>query len=91
MYLRILFIAIIDINECEGVNDCQQLCENTVGSYSCSCNEGFTLAEDGRNCTGKSTTYNTSLLASSLDLPAFNVAHKKQSREGLGTRLLVYA
>ena len=44
----------IDIDECEGVNDCQQLCENTVGSYVCSCNEGFTLAEDSRNCTGMS-------------------------------------
>ena len=41
-----------DVNECEGVNDCQQVCENTMGSYTCSCMEGFTLAEDGRNCTG---------------------------------------
>lgn len=42
-----------DINECDGVNDCQQLCTNTEGSYSCSCTEGFDLADDGRRCTGK--------------------------------------
>ena len=43
----------IDVNECEGVNDCQQLCENTIGSYDCACSEGFTLAEDGKGCNGK--------------------------------------
>ncbi len=42
----------IDINECEGVNDCQQLCTNMEGSYSCNCTQGFDLADDGRNCTG---------------------------------------
>ena len=40
------------MNECEEVNDCQQICENTVGSYICSCNEGFTLADDNRTCIG---------------------------------------
>ena len=34
------------------MNDCQQLCENTVGSYSCSCAAGFTLNDDGRSCNG---------------------------------------
>ena len=42
----------IDINECEGINDCQQECVNVEGSYNCSCMEGFNLADDGRNCTG---------------------------------------
>ena len=41
-----------DINECGEVNDCQQTCMNTEGSYSCSCDEGFSLADDGRTCTG---------------------------------------
>ncbi len=42
-----------DINECTEVNDCQQICENTLGSYDCRCMQGFTLENDGRNCTGK--------------------------------------
>ena len=41
-----------DINECAGVNECQQQCHNTIGSYNCSCEVGFTLNSDGRNCTG---------------------------------------
>lgn len=45
-------LSSIDINECEGVNDCQQRCENSVGSFTCSCENGFTLSSDGRNCTG---------------------------------------
>jgi hypothetical protein len=51
VYVKALDVS-IDVDECAGVNDCQQLCENTVGSYSCSCNIGFTLQADGRNCTG---------------------------------------
>ena len=42
-----------DIDECDGVNDCQQLCQNTEGSYTCSCSEGFTLNSDNRTCNGK--------------------------------------
>ena len=42
----------LDVNECiDGSNNCEQVCENTEGSFSCSCNSGFTLASDGRSCT----------------------------------------
>ena len=43
-----------DVDECElaEANDCQQDCTNTVGSFNCSCQEGFTLNTDGRNCDG---------------------------------------
>ena len=44
-----------DVDECEEFNDCQQMCNNTKGSYTCGCNEGFSLAENGRSCTGKMT------------------------------------
>nr|XP_036671646.1 latent-transforming growth factor beta-binding protein 1 isoform X3 [Drosophila suzukii] len=44
-----------DINECEmtGPEDegvCQQYCENTIGSFRCSCGEGYHLLEDQRAC-----------------------------------------
>ena len=42
----------IDINECEGYNDCHQICTNTDGSYYCSCDTGFMLAADNRTCQG---------------------------------------
>jgi len=36
-----------DINECEVDGYCSQLCENEVGSFQCSCLDGFTLEENG--------------------------------------------
>ena len=41
-----------DVNECVGINDCQQICVNIDGSFTCTCTKGFALAPDGKNCTG---------------------------------------
>ena len=54
MYLScmILFIHFYsDELECgTGNGGCEQNCVNTVGSYTCSCNTGYTLDSDGHNC-----------------------------------------
>ena len=55
----ILFVVFYhaDVNECEaGTSDCDDNadCENTEGSYNCSCNTGFT--GNGTNCRGKKKT-----------------------------------
>lgn len=43
-----------DINEClNGNGNCTQLCTNTIGSYSCSCANGYLMQADGRTCIGK--------------------------------------
>ncbi|XP_067386818.1 cartilage matrix protein [Emydura macquarii macquarii] len=34
-----------------GDHDCQQICVNTRGSYTCACKEGFTLNNDGKTCS----------------------------------------
>lgn len=40
-----------DLNECtEGVALCSHQCENKLGSYKCSCAEGFSLASDETTC-----------------------------------------
>lgn len=43
----------VDINECNGVNNCSQLCANREPGYACSCNVGFRIDEDKQSCNGK--------------------------------------
>ena len=44
----------IDINECSLNSDgCDQLCTNTLGSFQCSCNSGYSLNVDGITCSGR--------------------------------------
>lgn len=50
--LQIFFPPYPDINECaEGLDQCAQNCHNTDGSYTCSCNTGYTLDANGRSCS----------------------------------------
>ena len=47
-------LCYLDIDECiNGNHDCDvnSNCDNTVGSHTCTCKEGF--AGDGRSCSGK--------------------------------------
>ena len=48
-----------DINECNGTDNggCVQQCNNTDGSYFCSCNSAYTLAADSRGCDGMCELY----------------------------------
>ena len=46
-------ILLIDIDECDdGIDNCNSFanCSNANGSFSCSCNDGFT--GDGLTCSG---------------------------------------
>ena len=48
-------ISLLDINECsQGNGGCSDSCNNTIGSYYCSCNTGYSLNTDKHNCTGTS-------------------------------------
>ena len=31
---------------------CEEICDNTNGSYTCSCQTGYTVDASGHNCTG---------------------------------------
>ena len=47
-------IILLDINECdEGSHNCEHICTNTAGSFECSCNSGYRLDGNGRNCSGR--------------------------------------
>ena len=43
----------IDVDECATDNGgCMQICINTVGSYECSCEAGYSMKSDGHTCAG---------------------------------------
>ena len=49
----LLLYCFIDIDECsEDVHNCAQLCSNTAGSFTCSCQSGYRISTDDRQCTG---------------------------------------
>jgi len=58
-----------DINECSlRTHNCEQLCTNTPGSFTCSCRSGYTLNSDRRTCRASEfkpqipTVYNLCML-----------------------------
>jgi len=54
MMHTLVVAAAADINECDHQNGrCSQLCDNSIGSYRCSCFTGFHLSTDGRTCVGE--------------------------------------
>lgn len=32
------------------IDDCEHICIDTIGSFECSCHDGYTLSSDGRSC-----------------------------------------
>ena len=54
--LHVNSMSDIDDNEClNGSSGCAHVCHDTVGSFYCSCNDGYTLGSNGKSCTGKPT------------------------------------
>lgn len=45
---------VLDLDECaESVDGCEQVCINSVGSFSCDCNTGYDLQPDLKACQGE--------------------------------------
>ena len=61
-FYRPILWLFTDIDECETDNgNCQEQCNNTLGSYFCECGAGFALQPDERTCGGKAHTQLLSL------------------------------
>ena len=51
-------INFLDTDEClSDIHLCSHNCTNTIGSYTCSCDVGYQLNEDGFLCIGKYTAW----------------------------------
>ena len=49
----LLLSVCIDKDECSlGTDDCDNVCFNNVGSYTCGCGVGYTLGSDELDCEG---------------------------------------
>jgi hypothetical protein len=53
-----MYCLSLDIDECAMWSDrggrlCLGVCENTIGSYQCSCPDGYRMMSDGRTCQGE--------------------------------------
>ena len=72
-------------------SNCEQICSNTIGSYSCSCVSGFQLAPDGKSCLGeyldfkhiKHKTYKIIRRATTQDKFKIDTKKKKQQSWGI--------
>ena len=52
-WLTFYITASIDINECDEENGgCSHMCNNTIGSYQCLCEDGYELDSDQHLCNG---------------------------------------
>ena len=64
-----------DIDECAGPNPpCQQVCKNTVGSYTCECNPGFAVnPQEITQCDGEYFAFFLYLFPTNLEKKNFSV------------------
>ena len=54
IFVTCMYHYVLDIDECDsGISNCGQICNNTVGNFECSCDQGYELDNDSVTCLGK--------------------------------------
>ncbi|ELT87381.1 hypothetical protein CAPTEDRAFT_94769, partial [Capitella teleta] len=57
-----------DVDECSNAGVCESGCEDTIGSFVCTCADGYQLSEDQVHCEGEKTLMLMSILLRKLML-----------------------
>lgn len=66
------FNLLVDINECfEETGACSQICENSVGNYTCKCSDGYKKQADGHTC--KKTDSKAMARAVAVSISSFEI------------------
>lgn len=67
-----LKICNVDIDECaKDHGNCQHECVNTLGSYVCTCHNGYTLHENGHDCKEGGCKYEITSPSGKLESPNY--------------------
>ena len=57
--LLLLLYFSIDVDECEeDISGCSQTCNNSIGLFTCGCQEGYFLSDDEKSCISKHVVAN---------------------------------
>ena len=67
--------TVVDVNECLD-SPCSHGCENSKGSYTCLCEDGYTLDTDDKTCIGIYLIYTSSVSVLKVTLSCKIIAHK---------------
>ena len=60
IHLTMFIYCCTDIDECvESNGGCQHVCNNSVGSYRCLCDNGYSLGENKHSCEGNIYIHST--------------------------------
>ncbi|CAG2068029.1 unnamed protein product, partial [Timema podura] len=65
-------VFFIDMDECATNNGgCQHECRNTIGSYACSCHNGFTLHDNKHDCKEGGCKYEITAPSGTISSPNY--------------------